>query len=590
MPEQILENASVAVAVDARPAWLDQVEAIDRQILAAKTHRNTLVPISKLPPEILGDIFEYQAHGIFPWIYSDSVLSTSAVLWPAIMLVCKYWRDVAINHHALWTSLTEKNIQRWPLFMERSHSRHVDIHSDSDKEGIATPLFAALAQLHRVRSIDLRIKNTEMEQIVPLLNVAAPNLQTLYLEATYENRWYVGEVNPGRWITSLRKDFVSELAQNLRSIWLSGVCFPWGAYASNLRELTLGSQLPARGMGMAPAATTVPVSDVFHSISLSSLESLSIHNMSDVTIVNDLESRAPIALPATLKHLTIENSSTSFTLPIWFSAPQLDFVRIYIDTFRPTITMDQFQDVIRHVETHISRLTSTIERLIVHSPPDHFIIESDRTKLSIPSPTSFRFNRNAPAARILLVTPLEHLIRLELGGGIELPKQVLETISTRLSQLSNLTLSTSPQTIADLFTIMCDHSAEGVSCTSDPVINTEQSIQHQPVLPLLRSLSVVHTDFTWIASDGTQLSLFLEMVLAHRVKHAPRLGPESLEIKWCDVTEEMVESWTINERVNVYWDGETGRFSPSNPSSPRGPVLWDSENEEVYDAGIDLDA
>ena len=78
----------------------------------------------------------------------------------------------------------------------------------------------------------------------------------------------------------------------------------------------------------------------------------------------------------------------------------------------------------------------------------------------------------------------------------------------------------------------------------------------------------------------------MKKVLAIRNKLSPRLGPKHVHIHKCDVTQEMVQSCMVSKRVVVYWDKRTGRCPSPTAPAPSGLMLWDSENEECYDAEI----
>jgi hypothetical protein len=78
--------------------------AIDKEIIAAMefTHsllscRNTLVPISALPPELLSRIFHFHACLEPP---------QQRLGWIVATHVCQHWRQVALNDPLLWAQIT----------------------------------------------------------------------------------------------------------------------------------------------------------------------------------------------------------------------------------------------------------------------------------------------------------------------------------------------------------------------------------------------------------------------------------------------------------------------------------------------------
>ncbi|KAI0284067.1 hypothetical protein BC826DRAFT_894091, partial [Russula brevipes] len=78
---------------------------VDRGIEAAMllsrallTHRNTLAPISILPPEVLARIFHLVA--VLPWHKLESLK------WISVTHVCRHWRQVALDDSSLWARIS----------------------------------------------------------------------------------------------------------------------------------------------------------------------------------------------------------------------------------------------------------------------------------------------------------------------------------------------------------------------------------------------------------------------------------------------------------------------------------------------------
>ena len=83
----------------ARAAALTTVDqCIDAAIFSMLTRRNTLVPISILPAEILARIFHFNAFSpTQPWS------PTLRLGWVYVTHVCRRWRQVALDNSMLWT-------------------------------------------------------------------------------------------------------------------------------------------------------------------------------------------------------------------------------------------------------------------------------------------------------------------------------------------------------------------------------------------------------------------------------------------------------------------------------------------------------
>jgi hypothetical protein len=83
----------------------DKIEAMEQQLLLLKRHRNSLIPVCHLPPELLAHIFSFVQRGVAhssknvdPDFEFDKIASD----WSRVMRVCTYFRAVAIQTPMLW--------------------------------------------------------------------------------------------------------------------------------------------------------------------------------------------------------------------------------------------------------------------------------------------------------------------------------------------------------------------------------------------------------------------------------------------------------------------------------------------------------
>ncbi|KAF6751760.1 hypothetical protein DFP72DRAFT_763915, partial [Ephemerocybe angulata] len=90
------------------PQHIEQLEnrihALQREICTLKSGQNMFPIINRLPPEILGMVFEC-------YVRSNIGRNVSRLYarWSArecISAVCCHWREVAINHWPLWSRLS----------------------------------------------------------------------------------------------------------------------------------------------------------------------------------------------------------------------------------------------------------------------------------------------------------------------------------------------------------------------------------------------------------------------------------------------------------------------------------------------------
>jgi F-box-like len=75
----------------------DEITSLEDTLRTLKSHRNTLAPISRLPPEALAAIFSF---------VSSSALDESGHLrWIRVTHVCRQWRQIALNYPRFWSNI-----------------------------------------------------------------------------------------------------------------------------------------------------------------------------------------------------------------------------------------------------------------------------------------------------------------------------------------------------------------------------------------------------------------------------------------------------------------------------------------------------
>ncbi|KAI0288811.1 hypothetical protein BC826DRAFT_971340 [Russula brevipes] len=194
----------------------DTVEAIDNEIKsleatiqALKCRRNMLVPISRLPAEILTAIFSLVSHSA--WAQKFGRME-----WIGVAQVCHQWREIALNYPHFWSYIDLTNVtaahmakilartemlplhlkgQRleWdPMWYDHfliqvglhiSHTRHLVIHADLGtvfrrwRLASSAPILESLSLTHGSSSgtSQIAIPGT-------LFNRTAPRLTSLKLE------------------------------------------------------------------------------------------------------------------------------------------------------------------------------------------------------------------------------------------------------------------------------------------------------------------------------------------------------------------------------------------------------------------------
>ncbi|KAF9522068.1 hypothetical protein CPB83DRAFT_865047 [Crepidotus variabilis] len=96
---------------------------IDEKIRQLKAERNSLSPVSQLPPELLGDIFTHALALDDPhYDRSGPAMSFN------FSYVSQQWRNIALSIPHLWTSLSEDHIDWSCVMLERSKTTDIVVN------------------------------------------------------------------------------------------------------------------------------------------------------------------------------------------------------------------------------------------------------------------------------------------------------------------------------------------------------------------------------------------------------------------------------------------------------------------------------
>ncbi|KAI0041441.1 hypothetical protein FA95DRAFT_694163 [Auriscalpium vulgare] len=94
--EVAIEHAKQAL----RNAYAADDETMRVARLALRQQRNSLLPVARLPTEILRDIFTLCSNIDRPWM---EAWPTTKMGWLAVTRICQRWRNIALEHPGLWT-------------------------------------------------------------------------------------------------------------------------------------------------------------------------------------------------------------------------------------------------------------------------------------------------------------------------------------------------------------------------------------------------------------------------------------------------------------------------------------------------------
>ena len=154
---------------DAINAMQKQIDVHFEEINKLRSAQNTYVPVSRLPAEILSEVFlciveSSLQHGDFGFV--------AGTFW--FRQVCKRWNEVAVGFPQLWVHWVARAVRAWPLFKARSKDAPIFLtwhpyHSSTSGRGI----LADPAILPRIHQLDFVGDEKESEQFFRALDSSA---------------------------------------------------------------------------------------------------------------------------------------------------------------------------------------------------------------------------------------------------------------------------------------------------------------------------------------------------------------------------------------------------------------------------------
>ncbi|KAM5545908.1 hypothetical protein V8D89_000034 [Ganoderma adspersum] len=189
-----LTPAGLHTQVRQRLSVLDSIgEAINEERSCLNMAWNRTLPINRLPNELLVSIFTQVADGI--WVRRSCSLFVGRyhpdIKRTRLVLVCRYWRDVAYASPVLWRVIDIRS----PEYTERSLILSAPATIDAlfkDRQQVSKGLKLLRPHTHRLRSLHF----TEMEQAwkseaVALLqgDGGTPALESLELPFYWQKAW-----------------------------------------------------------------------------------------------------------------------------------------------------------------------------------------------------------------------------------------------------------------------------------------------------------------------------------------------------------------------------------------------------------------
>jgi hypothetical protein len=185
--------------------------------LALLTHRNTLAPISVLPPEVFSQIFHLVA------LAEPASSMLQKLTWVSVTHVCRHWRQVALDDSSLWARISGSRMTTAWISLALARARNAPLAIDLLGELDAETLAMFPAHFARIREFRLcglvahhLFAHHHTNNIRQICNMEAPALEHFELGSTDASL-----------VTFIGTPFFNGMAPKLRKFSLSGVRVPW---------------------------------------------------------------------------------------------------------------------------------------------------------------------------------------------------------------------------------------------------------------------------------------------------------------------------------------------------------------------------
>jgi hypothetical protein len=277
-----------AVALSTVDRGIDAAMLLTRALL---THRNTLAPISVLPPEVLARIFHLVA------LAESSQPEMGSLRWISVTHVCRHWRQVALDDSSLWARISGSDGNTAWISETLARARNAPLAIDLFETPNAETLAMFIAHFAHTHEFRLRgLVAPHFDDIQEICSLEAPALEHFELGADIDSP-----------VTFLRAPFFNGMAPKLRTFSLSQICVPWSfiprGQLSQLKITLIGKEPIADGPSFGDSKSLVDLL-----INCPVLEILVLESCLPQSITRPSHVQA-IHLPR-LSHLSLHGSSS----------------------------------------------------------------------------------------------------------------------------------------------------------------------------------------------------------------------------------------------------------------------------------------
>ncbi|KAF8656474.1 hypothetical protein AX16_002525 [Volvariella volvacea WC 439] len=193
-----------------------KIASLEQQLAALRRQRNSLIPLLKLPPELVTNIMKIVVEDTtaaameqYETFLNNEDAETLYVLrifsWIPVTQFCAYWRGIALACPALWTNIWTSHLELFKTFLKRSRDQPLDIDTqsyyyrdedintwsyyygdeDDDKQDdeYKEMLQLVVDNMYRVRSLVLRLDCLDCCLNVRRLSILSPDWE---VDGTFE--------------------------------------------------------------------------------------------------------------------------------------------------------------------------------------------------------------------------------------------------------------------------------------------------------------------------------------------------------------------------------------------------------------------
>ncbi|VDC01999.1 unnamed protein product [Peniophora sp. CBMAI 1063] len=531
--------------------WNVEIEAMERQVLAAKQLRNSHTLPCMVPSEVLVHIFQHLARAA---PVGGTTLGNLG--WAVVSHVCRHFRAVALAHGTLWSRLSiSGNYTLWDTLLSRSRDALISIYGRMIPSRASRYIGSVLQHIARVQTLDIdqipvpsRVEEGD-HSLIHLLQAPASELRRLKLVT--EHYYASDSVRP-----ELGRDFL-RAAPKLVYLDLLRIAMCWSISSpTNLRSLVLSE----------PREIKFSLDDILRGLQcMPALELLCL-----TFALPDGRSAVRVSLPH-LRILVI-NDMDERCLSFWSSLILHPMCSVYVnitdliedDSTLRTLMQNHLaipgRPSFRHISVENVDYNGDNINLAAHSDWDTMMQDASRDDSDhkhdvdqnpVLSVTYRAMFKTWILPSLIQIFPNEVIETLCLtGGSRQLPDHLAQILS-HLSQISFLKLISTPfDDNETLMTYLCSL----FQCQTELLGTGEaESGTYENVLPSLRILHLECIRFDLRRrSDGGSITVVDTLNNAFKRRRVAGLSNPTLKITGSELKESWVRAW--KEWVDVEYD------------------------------------